>query len=124
MATRLDRLRQNEVLFRELNERLRALRHAHEPDPWSGRADYLCECADAGCLELIELALDEYDGARSNGGVFLVYPGHEGPDSGSVIERNDRFLLVERADYVHDTDRSVQERAAVTPLVAKQTRRY
>jgi hypothetical protein len=96
VATRTDRSLQNDVLFRELSARIGSLRLTGETDPWDGRADYLCECADTNCLKLIELDLDEYEHLRSDAGAFIVAPGHEGHDSGRVFARNDRFVLIEK----------------------------
>lgn len=60
---------------------------------------FICECRDAGCRELARLTLEEYRAVRENPGHFLNLPRHESaPDwIGSVVERNDRFIVVERA---------------------------
>ena len=60
-------------LFREVNERIRAL-----ADRWeTAEAAFVCECADAGCNELLGLTVADYDAIRTRTGRFVVLRGHE-----------------------------------------------
>ena len=97
MSSRLGRLGQNDSLFREVNDRLREL--AGDPGVRPLSAQYLCECVDDACLELIELTPEEYETIRSYRGAFVVFPGHERREVNRVLERNDRFVLIERPGY-------------------------
>ena len=50
-----ERLAKNEILFREVNERLDDMATS-----WSKTTDYLCECSETSCVEILELTNDEY----------------------------------------------------------------
>ena len=53
-------------------------------------------CADPECTQQVLLTLPEYEQLRQNPRHFAVLPGHEIPDVENVIERTDRYLLVEK----------------------------
>ncbi len=92
-----ERLAKNEILFREVNERLDDLATA-----WSKTTDYLCECSETSCAEIIELTSDEYERVRSRATVFVVLPGHERPEIEKVVEANERFMLVQKVVAVEE----------------------
>ena len=91
MTSREERLAKNEVLFRNVNERIMEL-----DDAWHMSHDLICECADTGCMAVMRMTLAEYRGLRMNSQRFGVLPGHEVLDVEDVIERNDRYLVVEK----------------------------
>lgn len=91
--TSRERLTRNQLLFREVNERLQDLSLRQVQVPWTDRTRYLCECRHDGCLETIDLTPDEYENVRSYPDVVVVCQGHE--SHGEVIERTGRFVLVE-----------------------------
>jgi hypothetical protein len=83
----------NQQLFREVNSRVHELAiHQFDP-PWTERWTYLCECADLGCVENVELTLNEYESLREEPGLTAVAPGHE-PPSSRVVARSERFSIV------------------------------
>ena len=84
------RLVQNEILFRRLNERVAAAE--------AGRAelDLFCECSDRECLKMLTIAGAEYEWLRQNPRRFAVLPGHEAPAVEDVVERHERFVIVEK----------------------------
>jgi hypothetical protein len=86
----LERLARNQVLFRDVNERISQLGRS------GGATEYLCECTDEACTATIELEDHEYEGIRSGGNLFLILPGHEDEAVDHVLEKNDRFYLVEK----------------------------
>jgi hypothetical protein len=88
-----ERLSRNQLLYREVNQRLRDLSISQVQVPWTDRTRYLCECRQDGCLETIDLTPAEYEYARSQPDVVVVCQGHE--SHGEVIERTDRFVLVD-----------------------------
>jgi hypothetical protein len=85
-----ERLAKNEILFREVNERLDDMAAS-----WSKTTDYLCECSETSCVEMVALTNDEYERVRSRATVFVVVPGHERPEIERVVEANEGFMLVE-----------------------------
>ncbi len=88
------RVAKNEVLFREVNERIRELA------PADGHTEFLCECGDASCVEPVTMSLAEYEAVRREGSRFFVRPGHEVPDIEAVIERAGGYTIVEKRDGV------------------------
>lgn len=91
-----ERLAANEVLFRNVNERLFALREVFEPvDPSSV---FVCECGRITCTEQIEMTLAEYAAIRRDPRRFFVIPSdeHVMPESERVIERTARYFVVEK----------------------------
>src|SRR3954453_10680415 len=91
MASREERLAANEDFFRHVNEHI-----VEFTDKWGGELDVVCECAHTDCAERLELTLDEYELLRKSPHRFAVLPGHEIPDVEDVVERGDRFLVVEK----------------------------
>jgi hypothetical protein len=86
------RLVRNQVICREVNERLRGPADV-VPD---GHADYLCECSDVGCTLKIELELSEYEAVRARPRTFFIVPGHERFEVDRVVDRNERYTIVEK----------------------------
>jgi hypothetical protein len=87
------RVAKNEVLFREVNERIE---QAAERAAFDGPMVFVCECGDAECSETLELTLTEYEAAWSQAARFLVVPGHEISDFERALEQNERFALIEK----------------------------
>jgi hypothetical protein len=102
MAANPERLARNQVLFREVNERLREVLAGAD-----GPTEFLCECSNEDCIETVALGLDEYEKIRANPRRFVVAPGHELLQVERIVETNDRFKLVEKIvaqDYAVRTD--------------------
>jgi len=90
---RAQRLARNETLFREINERL-------ERDlaglGLGGLQEFVCECGDRECTELMPLTLEQYEHTRTRPSWFAVVPGHVFPAVEHVVERHERFEVVEK----------------------------
>ncbi len=86
------RLAHNQVIFREVNEHLRALADAI-PD---GTTDYLCECSNTQCTDRIELRLVEYEAVRARPKTFFILPGHERLEIERVVDELVSYSLVEK----------------------------
>jgi len=102
MQRSLDQLVRTQILFREVNERVRAT-----VDAFDGPIEFLCECSKESCIETIPLATEEYERVRSHANLFLVTPGHENRDVDRVVDQGDAFLLVKKivdVDEVTSTD--------------------
>lgn len=90
-STSIERLGRNELLFQDVNERIREV---------AGRfgildvALFICECGHDDCAETIELTLEEYDARRSSPGTFVMVPGHEAAHE-KVLARTKRYNVVE-----------------------------
>ncbi|MEA2227706.1 MAG: hypothetical protein QOF04_1336 [Solirubrobacteraceae bacterium] len=93
----------NEATFRRINEGM----EAGQDD--SGLMTFMCECARLGCNRRIELTRAEYEGIRADSRRFAVMDGHELPEVESVVDRTERYLVVEKsgdpeAEIVEHTD--------------------
>jgi hypothetical protein len=89
---RADRLIQNEILFRKVNERINDLQGDRCPDD----IDFMCECADVQCMKVIRLSPRAYQRVRRDPSYFFVLPGHEMPEVEDVVERHQTYLVVEK----------------------------
>lgn len=94
MDNRLELIARNESLFREGNERLGGLRASAGSRELS--ASFHCECGQETCTEWIWMSLNDYEAVRSQDDRFAVVPGHETPELERVVERNPRFLIVDK----------------------------
>ena len=78
-----------QALLREINERIREL---------SGPTvfvQFLCECPEETCLDLVPLTLDEYDAVRRVPSHFLTRPGHYDPLVERVVRNEGQYTVVE-----------------------------
>ena len=93
MPTRAERQGRNESLFREVNERIAELNQTFHVE---GRSEFLCECSREECKEPVSISIDEYEGVRRESTRFFVLPGHEDESVERVLERNERYIVVEK----------------------------
>jgi hypothetical protein len=101
------RVARNESIFREANEGLRARYAELEPVELS---PFLCECGDERCTRVVRLTDDEYEEVRAHPARFVVLPGHQILEVEHVVERNDRFDVVEKIDVGEDVARTTDPR--------------
>jgi len=94
MASREDRLAQNEVRFREINESAQPQRERH------GTGRFICECADRSCMVWLDVPTEAYLAIRQNARWFVIAPTHEVPDVESVVERQPGYSVVEKPEAV------------------------
>jgi hypothetical protein len=85
------RVAMNEATFRKVNEGMEV-----GQDP-SGMLTFVCECGRLGCNKLIQLTRAEYDDVRKDPRRFVILDGHEIPEAEDIVERHDRYLVVEKA---------------------------
>jgi hypothetical protein len=94
-----ERVAQNEILFRQVNERILQV----EGDRWRvDPVDFMCECGDIGCMRSVRLSLAEYERVRADAAHFGVIPGHELPDVERVVETHPTYLVVEKLGEMRD----------------------
>jgi len=103
-SDRTERQARNEALVREVNERIEALDKQAAERGWpppDGRFQFRCECGAAGgCAALLAMTLQQYEHVRSENDRFAVLPGHENLEIEDVVERHERFLIVDKKpDY-------------------------
>ena len=88
------RVGENEVVFREVNERLRELGESFSLV--TELAEFVCECANTACTDRIQMALSEYEHVRSDPKWFVIIPGHEIPDYERMISEREAYAVVEK----------------------------
>ena len=88
-----ERLAQNEVIFRTVNESIeqQAIRFGG-----LDAYEFICECASSGCFERISLTLTQYESIRREGSTFLVTPGHEYDEIELVVEKYPTYSVVRK----------------------------
>jgi hypothetical protein len=97
------RVAMNEATFRKVNEGMES-----GQDP-SGLLTFVCECGRLNCTRLIQLTRAEYEGVRAHPRRFAIVEGHEIPETEEIVERHERYLVVEKtgapeAEIVEHTD--------------------
>jgi hypothetical protein len=93
------RIAEIEALFRAGNDRMMAW----EERQGAGRGErltFFCECGRRRCRQHVHLTTDEYEAVRVESRRFIVAPGHELPDAEDVVERHDRYFVVEKHEDV------------------------
>jgi hypothetical protein len=105
MDDRERRLAQNEVLFREVNERVRDIASKLGDD---GGYEYFCECANKDCTFRVSLRLTDYEAIRSDPKQFVVLADHYTPEVEDVVTKTEAFWVVrktgETGEYVEQLD--------------------
>jgi hypothetical protein len=94
MDERHERIGLNEVVFREVNERISDL--ADDFGLQGQPLDLVCECGDRTCVARITMTHDEYEGLRAEPMHFAVYPGHEELDVEAVVEHHGGYDVVRK----------------------------
>jgi hypothetical protein len=93
MVTLVDeRSARTEALFRDVNERIAESAEGFDAD----EADFVCECGEQACTERVSATLDEYERVRADGTRFLIRPGHENERIERVVERAERYVIVDK----------------------------
>jgi hypothetical protein len=90
---RTERLRRNEALFREVNERIEELSGSDAADD---RLEFLCECGRRSCLQAVRTSRREYEAVGAAPDRFLLAPGHEQPEIERLVIRSEHFYVVEK----------------------------
>jgi hypothetical protein len=88
------RIGENEAIFRSVNEQVRDL-----TDTLSTTTDTIkvvCECGARSCTDQFELMTDAYAEIRADSTLFVVKPGHDLPESETVIEKNNIYWTVRK----------------------------
>jgi hypothetical protein len=95
---RQQRAAKNQSLFREVNERVKDLNDSFHV--FTSISDWVCECANDDCFELIEMSAREYENVRRTASRFFVFPSeqHVWPEAENVVERFANYWIVEKIE--------------------------
>lgn len=96
MEYQLERVAQNEALFRAVNEKLLDLNFAFSG--FTDRFSIVCECGDLACVEEITLTKNDYARLRSEATLFAIIRGHEVPVIEEVVERQEAYDVVRKRE--------------------------
>ena len=94
MSPAAQRAAENEAVFREVNERIRAL-----SDPVVAHRQPMhavCECSDPGCIEQIPIQVHAYEAIRAEATWFLILPSHLNSEVEQLVENRDGYSVVEK----------------------------
>jgi hypothetical protein len=86
----------NEALWREVNERIDEVDEAMRVLPDDAQLTFHCECGEEGCTTMISLTPAEYQDVRKDVDRFAISPGHEHPTIERVVQRTDRYVVVDK----------------------------
>lgn len=92
MSSRVEKAARNQVVFREVNERIAELTGLLNE---TGVNLFICECSDPACAEALEVTREEYEAVRSDPARFIVLDSHQTPEVEHVVDGNSRYLVVE-----------------------------
>ena len=109
-----ERVALNDARFRDSNEELRAaaISLGFESDALT---PFLCECADLGCTEVVQLTGEEYEWVRRSPVRFINAHGHDRNGEGwaQLVEVHDRFSVVEKVGEAAEIVTWLDPRGAV-----------
>ena len=89
-----DRRLQNEMIFRDSNERIRRAQLGMTAD--GETVPFICECMDIRCHTIVHMTADEYERVRREEMTFLIAPDHDASD-GEIGERTDRYWILRKS---------------------------
>jgi hypothetical protein len=84
----------NEVLFREVNERLRELGEGFSLVSEEG--EFVCECSNSTCTQQVRMSLQTYEQIRAEPTRFFVIKGHHESDYERIVDEHEEFVVVEK----------------------------
>ena len=91
---REQRLASNEILFREVNERIEDAAGTLVRDEHV--FEFLCECSNLDCTLRLPLTLRVYEAARRDPATFIVASGHDLPEIEHVVTRGNGYQVVRK----------------------------
>jgi hypothetical protein len=94
-----ERVGSNEATFRQINE---SVETDYSETDYAGLIGFLCECGHPDCEEPIELSRREYERIRRNPRRFAVMGEHAIETTEDIVERHQRYAVVEKHEDVAD----------------------
>lgn len=106
-----ERLANNEILFRSVNEAIEQI----AVDLGGDDFEFICECSTRGCIERVILSRREYEHVRAEGARFFVVPGHEDPLLELVVQTKPTYLVVEKDGHAGNVAEAADPRDGDLP---------
>jgi hypothetical protein len=107
-VTSEERAAANEATARNVNE---AIERGQWPGEQDARQAFRCECSSSQCNQLLDVTPRSYEEVRRNPRRFLMVPGHECDDIEFVVERTERYLVVEKRDHAAEVAEATDPRS-------------
>lgn len=85
-------VRKNEAAFKAHNDRRLLVEPADQDEPFP----LVCECGDADCWNAVWVTIVEAEAAHAAPERYVVLPRHVMPDYEAVVERHERYWIVEK----------------------------
>jgi hypothetical protein len=96
MASRELRREQNQLRFRQANERLHDA--VEDQVPESQPVPFLCECADDDCLGTVEAQLREWEAVAAKPNHYLIEAGHLRSEGEEVVGSVGEYEVARKPD--------------------------
>jgi hypothetical protein len=96
MASRETRREQNQMRFREANERL--LDAVEDGGREPRRVPFLCECAADDCLGRVEVDVADWEAVASQPNHFLMLRGHQRSEGEEVMASVGEYEVARKPD--------------------------
>ncbi|HEY6836999.1 MAG TPA: hypothetical protein VI142_11205 [Gaiellaceae bacterium] len=96
MDVRQERSAKNEALLREVNERIDEVGERLQVLPEDEVLEFRCECGRPECESTVSMPPADYRRMRSDNDRFVLVPGHEDLEIERVVERADRYFIVDK----------------------------
>ena len=93
MGLSAERVAKNDLAFKDANDRIRRAAAGHGI---AERVPFICECADSGCTQILQLSLAEYEMIRTHARRFLHAVGHYTGEHEMVVEEKPGYTVVEK----------------------------
>jgi hypothetical protein len=77
------------------------------------RLTFICECGQDGCSQTVDLTIAEYEDAHAQRDRFVITPGHEDEQLEGVVERNERYLVVDKFGEAERITETAERREGV-----------
>jgi hypothetical protein len=94
LSDRERRIGLNEAVYREVNEKLRAVNEVFATI--TNNFEILCECGHETCDDRLSIAPVAYEELRRDPVLFAIVPGHEIPDVEDVVARTEGYAVVKK----------------------------
>jgi hypothetical protein len=80
-------IRKNQLVFREVNQRIAEITASQS----EAASEFLCECGRADCTSVIDLSLTDYMALRDGGDHFVVASGHCAEGVDRLVDSRDGY---------------------------------
>ena len=91
------RLAENELLFKELNERIdKVIKRSFGQQEHDIIVDFYCECSDETCRERVAITPAAFRRAHDDEMLFVVKKGHETPKIENIVKEADSYNVVRK----------------------------